>query len=330
MVIYNGCLKMTTETFIVTGGSGFIGVNLCDYLAKHYPQATILNLSKHTYAVSPKTAKYLEAFPNYRTEAIDISDIMRLYQLIKNLKVTRIYHLAAESHVDRSFTYPRDFLQANIEGTFNLLEITKNLKPKPRFYYMGTDEIFGSVLEGYNDEGCMPHPENPYAATKVASEALCMAWSASWNIPMVIGRSMNVFGPRQNPEKLIPKIITHLINKKPYHLYKGNSMRGWSFVYDTVQAIDKIMTDGKNGEIYHITPCGMKGVYDINEYLMQCIPEGKKFFEGYVGKRLKDDSRYALASDKMQFELNWKPKWTWETGITETIEWYRHMENSIP
>ena len=314
---------MIQEVFIVTGGSGFIGSNLCGYLAKKYPDILIINISKHTYAVTTKMIKFLDNIPNYKSEAVDISDIMRLYQLMKNHKVTRIYHLAAESHVDRSFTYPSDFIQSNIAGAFTLLEVTKQLKPIPRFYYMGTDEIFGSVLSGYNNEGCMPHPENPYAATKVAAEALCMAWSASWKIPMVIGRSMNVFGPRQNPEKLIPKIITHLINKKPYHLYKGNSLRGWSFIYDTVDAIDTIMVHGKNNEIYHIPPCGMKGVYDINEYLMEWLPESKNCFEGYIGKRLKDDSRYALASDKMRFELNWKPKWTWEKGIEETIKWYR-------
>lgn len=300
----------------------FIGSNLCEYLAKKYPETLIINLSKHTYAVAPKMIKFLDGLPNYKLEPVDIFDAIKLYEIMRHYKVRRIYHLAAESHVDRSFTYPKDFIQSNINGTFTLLEIIKHLKPIPKFFYMGTDEIFGSVKEGYNNEGCMPHPENPYAATKVAAEALCMAWSASWKIPMVIGRSMNVFGPRQNPEKLIPKIITHLVNKKPYHLYKGNSMRGWSFVYDTVDAIDKIMTDGKNGEIYHIPPCAMKGVYDINEYIMKCLLSGQECFEGYIGKRLKDDSRYALASDKMQFELGWKPKWTWEKGMDETIAWY--------
>lgn len=311
------------QTFVVTGGSGFIGSNLCAYLAEKYPDTQILNLSKHTYAVTLKMLRFLNNISNYKFEAVDISDVLRAYNLMKSNKVTRIYHLAAESHVDRSFTYPNDFIQSNISGTFNLLEIAKSLRPIPKFYYMGTDEIFGSVLSGYNNEGCMPHPENPYASTKVAAEALCMAWSASWKIPMVIGRSMNVFGPRQNPEKLIPKIITHLIGKKIYQLYKGNSLRGWSFIYDTVEAIDAIMTHGKNNEIYHIPPCGMKGVYDINEYLMKIIPDGKTCFHGYIGKRLKDDSRYALASDKMRFELNWKPKWSWEKGMDETIKWYR-------
>ncbi len=321
---------MYKESFIVTGGSGFIGSNLCEYLAKKYPDVQIINLSKHTYAVASKLIQFLEKIPNYKFEAVDIFDGMRLLNILRNAKVRRIYHLAAESHVDRSFIYPKDFIQSNIEGTFTLLEAIKNLKPKPRFYYMGTDEIFGSVKSGYNNEGCMPHPENPYAATKVASEALCMAWGASWKIPIVIGRSMNVFGPRQNPEKLIPKIITHLINGKSYQLYKGNSMRGWSFVFDTVDAIDNIMTYGKNGEIYHIPPCAMKGVYDINEYLLKLFPEkGKECFKGYIGKRLKDDSRYALASDKMQFDLHWKPKWTWEDGMKATIEWYNENKELL-
>lgn len=314
--------RVTKESFVVTGGSGFLGSNLCEYLAKKYPDVLIVNLSKHTYAVSPKMVKFLEKYPNYKYVPIDICDSIKLYTLLKQYKVKYVLHLAAESHVDRSFSYPKDFIQNNIEGTFAILEVIKHLKPIPKLVYAGTDEIFGSVKIGYKNEEQMAHPENPYAATKVAAEALCMAWYASWKVPIVIFRSMNIFGPRQNPEKLIPKIITNLVNKKPYHLYKGNSMRGWSFVYDTVDAIDKIMTDGKNGEIYHIPPCAMKGVYDINEYLLKLIPEGKDCFEGYIGKRLKDDSRYALASDKMQFELGWKPRWTWETGIEETIKWY--------
>jgi dTDP-glucose 4,6-dehydratase len=317
------------KSFVVTGGSGFIGLALCDYLTRKYPENTVLNVSKHTYAVSPKMAKFLEERKNYVFVPLDIFDSVQFLQLLRKHNVTRVYHLAAETHVDRSFEYPRDFLIANIEGTFSILEAIRALKQRerPKLYYMGTDEIFGVVKEGFKDENQMPHPENPYAATKVGCEALCQAWNLSFKIPVVIGRSMNVYGERQHPEKLIPKIITNILSGTKYQLYKGNSLRGWSYVNDTAEAIDVVMTRGKDGQIYHVPPAAMKGVYDINELILSLLPEGKTLFQGYVGKRLKDDDRYALSGTKMQHELGWTPKTTFEDGIRQTIDWYRtHKE----
>lgn len=300
----------------------FIGANLCEYLCKKYPDVPILNVSKHTYAVQPKMIKYLDEYRNYKYVPLDIFDCFKVMNVFRDNNVVRIYHLAAESHVDRSFQYPRDFIVSNIEGTFSLLEACRTMRKIPRFFYMGTDEVFGSVKEGFRTEEHMPRPENPYAATKVAAEALCQAWMASFKIPIVIARSMNVYGPLQHAEKLVPKIITNILSGKEYSLYKGNSMRGWSFVYDTVEAIDKIMTHGRAGEIYHIPQCGMKGVYDINEFLLDLMPQGRKLFKGYINKRLKDDDRYAISGTKMQFELGWMPKHTWEEGMKLTVEWY--------
>jgi len=315
---------MKTESFIITGGSGFIGSALCDYLCQKYPNVLIINVSKHTYAVTPKVIKFLENYKNYKIVPLDIFDTVQLIKLIQDYNVTRVYHLAAETHVDRSFIYPRDFLINNIEGTYSVLEAIRSLKPKkrPRFYYMSTDEVFGVVKSGFRDEEAMTHPENPYAATKVACEALCQAWKLSFGLPIVIGRSMNVFGPRQHPEKLIPKIITHLLTDKEYTLYKGNSLRGWSYVYDTADAIDTIITKGKIGEFYHVAPSAMKGVYDINETILNLMPSKRYLFKGYQGRRLKDDDRYALSGTKLQHELGWIPKWTFEEGIKATIEWY--------
>lgn len=309
-------------SYIVTGSSGFIGSTLCDYLCKKYPDKQIIGLSKHTYAVTPKMVKFLEGYPNYKQIAVDITDYIRLYAILHDLKPERIFHLAGESHVDRSFSYPLDFINANIHGTFNILEIARTLKRKPKILFVSTDETLGSIKEGYREEKHVLHPENPYAATKACAEMLCCAWYHSFGVPVVVSRSMNVLGERQNPEKLIPKIITNLLSDKEYNLYKGNSMRGWIYVGDVVDALDMVMSKGKCGDIYHIPPCAMKGVYDINEYILSLMPSKRHLFKSYVSKRLKDDDRYALHGSKMQFDLGWTPRTSWDDAIKKTIKWY--------
>lgn len=308
-------------TFLVTGGSGFIGSALCHFLCETYPIISIINVSKQTYATSPRLTRFLEDYDNYMFVPMDFCDTIHFHKLLKQYHVERVYHLGAETHVDRAFKYPQDFLWSNVQGTFSILEAIRALKKKPKFYYMGTDEVFGDVAKGYKREDEVLHPENPYVASKVAAEAYCTTWLSCFKVPVVIGRSMNVFGPRQNPEKLIAKIITHCVQDKPYTLYKGNSLRGWTYVYDTAEAVDKIITDGEIGEIYHIPPVAFKTVSEVNDIILN-ITGKHKLFKGYVGERLKDDYRYALDSTKMQYELGWTPKTSWLEGMKLTIEWY--------
>jgi len=316
------------DSFIVTGGSGFIGSALCHHLLEKYTDVMVINVSKHTYAISPRIVQFLEEYEKYKFFPLDICDTIHFYELLKKYKVSRVYHLAAETHVDRSFMYPQDFLWSNVRGTFSILEAIRNLTKKPKIYYAGTDEVFGDVKEGYKREDEVLHPENPYVSSKVAAEAYCTTWFHCFKIPVVIGRSMNVYGERQHPEKLIAKIITHCIRNKPYTLYKGNSIRGWIYVYDIADAIDVIMNGGKVGEVYHIPPVAFKTVEEVNDTILACFKGRKdKLFKGYVGKRLKDDYRYALDTTKMQYELKWLPKISWEEGMKRTIKWYRtHKE----
>ena len=312
--------------FVVTGASGFIGSALCHYLLEKYPDKSIINVSKHTYAVSPRIARFLEDYPNYVFYPLDICDTLPLHEIMRKHEVERVYHLAAETHVDRSFTYPKDFLRSNIEGTLSVLEAIRSMEDTPRMFYMGTDEVFGDVKDGYKKEDEPLHPENPYVASKAAAEAYCTTWTHSFGIPVVIGRSMNVYGPRQNPEKLIAKIITHCLADEPYTLYKGNSIRGWNYVYDTAEAVEAIMTRGRVSEIYHIPPASYQTVNGVNNTILKLT--GKPdLFEGYEGERLKDDYRYALDASKMETELGWSPRTSWEEGMTLTIEWYeKHKE----
>jgi dTDP-glucose 4,6-dehydratase len=310
------------DTFLVTGGSGFIGSALCDYLLNKYKDVRVINVSKQTYATNLKIIRFLEEYgERYISRALDFNDTLHLYELLTKYEVKRFYHLGAETHVDRAFLYPQDFLWSNVQGTFSILEAIRFMKQKPTLYYMSTDEVFGDVTTGFKREDEVLHPENPYVASKVAAEAYCITWKCCFDIPLVIGRSMNVFGQRQNPEKLIAKIITHILLDKQYTLYTGNSLRGWSYVYDTVDAIDTITTKGNNGDVYHIPPSCFKTVNEVNESILD-ITGKHSLFLGYKGERLKDDHRYALNCVRMRRELKWEPKMSWDQGIKQTIKWY--------
>lgn len=315
------------KSFMVTGGSGFIGSALCDYLLGTYPDINLINVSKQTYATNPKITKFLENYSKrYVFKPLDFCDTIHFYELLKKYEVTRVYHLGAETHVDRAFLYPQDFLRSNVQGTFSILEAIRFMDKKPLLFYMGTDEVFGNVKKGYKKEDEVLHPENPYVASKVSAEAYCITWNACFDVPVIIGRSMNVYGPRQNAEKLIAKIITSIILEKSYTLYKGNSTRGWTHVYDTATAIDRIASQGKIGQVYHIPPSCYKTISEVNESILD-ITGSHDLFIGYHGERHKDDYRYALDCHKMNKELKWKPTISWSEGIRSTIIWYeKHKE----
>lgn len=312
-------------SFLCTGSSGFIGSALCHHLLEKYPNKTIINVSKHTYAVSPKIVKFLEAYPNYKFYPMDICETLPLHKILVEHDVKRVYHLAAETHVDMSFIYPYEFLRSNTQGTLSVLEAIRAIDPMPRIYYMGTDEVFGDVKRGYKAEGEAFNPQNPYVASKSAAEMYCNTWFHCYGIPVVRGRSMNAYGPRQHPEKLVAKIITHCLLDESYTLYGGESIRGWTYVYDTVDAIETIMEGGQVGEVYHIPPIAYKSVPEVNDIILE-LTEKSHVFKGYKGKRFKDDYRYALDTSKMETELDWKPKTSWEEGMRKTIKWYEsHM-----
>ena len=304
---------------LVTGGSGFIGSNLIDYLIEKTDWETI-NLSRHTYAVNPKVLEHLEKTKRYKFVAGNVTDAILMMNLIK--QADTIVHLAAETHVDRSFLYPQDFLTTNLIGTFTILEVIRHLKKKPKLIYMSTDEVFGDVPKGYCKEDDCVKPRNPYSASKASAEVYCNAYFHSFKVPVIIVRSMNNFGPRQHPEKLIAKMITRCLSGIPFTLYKGGSVRGWICVKDTCDAILTILKKGVVGEIYHIPPDAYLTVPEVAETILR-LTKKQHLFEGYKGRRLKDDERYALDGTKMTYDLGWKPKASFDEGIKRTIEWYR-------
>jgi dTDP-glucose 4,6-dehydratase len=312
------------KSILVTGGSGFIGSNLVEYLLEKYPDKTIVNYSRHTYAMNPKVTEHLENNERYKFIAGDVTNAMLLSNVIKENDVELIFHLASSTHVDRSFLYPDEFLRSNLIGTFTILEVLRHIdiENRPKLVYMSTDEVFGDVPPPHKCKEDEPlAPRNPYSASKASAEMYCNAYFHSFKVPVIIARSMNNFGPRQHPEKLIAKIITRCLKNEEFTLYKGGSVRGWIYVKDTCSALDTIATKGNLGEVYHIPPNIYLTVPEVCFKILKLMNK-EHLFKGFKGHRLKDDERYALNGSKMLNVLNWKPNVSFEEGLKETIKWY--------
>jgi len=312
---------MKKNNILITGGTGFLGNNLVRYFTKKYPERIIVNYSRHTYATNPLTHKDLEKNPNYVPIAGDINDVLLFKETLEKYKIGTLYHLAASTHVDRSFIYPEEFLKANVQGNFAVLEVLRKINKKPLMIYMGTDEVFGDIPEGFCREDELRAPRNPYSASKASAEMYCIAYHHSFDIPIIIARSMNMFGPYQHPEKLIGKIITRCLTDTHFTLFEGGSVRGWIYVKDTCDALDTVVRKGKIGEIYHIPPDAYLTVPEVAQTILK-IMKKEELFDGYKGRRLKDDERYALDAAKFEYILKWKPPTGFEKGIRNTIKWF--------
>lgn len=309
---------------MITGGTGFLGNNLTRVLLANNPDTLVVNYSRHTYAVNPRTHQDLwdkEKYPNYKTIAGDLNNVLLFGNTLKRYKIGIIYHLAASTHVDRSFVYPEEFLRANVSGTFSVLEAMRHTKKPPLMIYMGTDEVFGDVPKGFCREDEILAPRNPYSASKACAEMFCIAYTASFGLPIIRVRSMNMFGPYQHPEKLIGKIITRCLNDEHFTLYQGGSVRGWIYVRDTCAALETVVKRGKVGELYHIPPDAYLTVPEVANAILK-ITGKEKLFDGYKGRRLKDDERYALDANKFEYELKWRPPTGFKEGILQTVKWF--------
>ena len=306
---------------LVTGGSGFIGSNYVEYALEKGHEVT--NLSKHTYASNPYALKHLEGNPRYHFIAADITDPIAVSIALKDKDA--IVHFAAETHVDRSFTYPKDFMQVNTVGTFTILDVLRRMETKPRMICMSTDEVLGEVLTGQSIEADPINPRNPYSASKAAAEAFAKAYHYSYGAPVVILRATNNYGPRQHPEKLIAKIITRTLANKPFTLYEGEAVRDWLFVRDTCQAVELLIEKGRAGQIYHIGTYEHRTVRQVAETVLTIM--GKpELLVGLKGRRLQDDERYSLDWGKIRKELAWIPHTSFENGIKATIDWFSRNE----
>lgn len=311
---------------LVTGGAGFIGSNFILYWLKKYPQDTIINLDKLTYAGNLENLKTVEKNPHYHFVKGDIINFTLVNDLIKKIDI--IVHFAAESHVDRSIKEPAPFINTNITGTYVLLEAAlKN--GKKRFHHISTDEVFGALplnsKEKFNEKTPY-HPRSPYSASKAASDHLVRAYYYTYNLPITISNCSNNFGPFQYPEKLIPLAITNILEGKKVPIYgDGNYVRDWLYVEDHCRAIDLIIHQGKIGETYLIGGL-TKDITNIElvKLILKIMEKDEEKYIEFVEDRPGHDRRYSIDWSKIKKELGWKPKYSFLEALQLTINWYKN------
>ena len=318
------------KKLIVTGGLGFIGSNLIKHLLKlgYY----VINLDKVTYASNFYNVKEFKNNNSYKFIKVDISNKKKLIQILKRYKPKCIFNLAAETHVDRSIDQSDNFIHSNIKGVHTLLEVlikNKNIK----LIHVSTDEVFGNIKEGLrSDENFSYKPLNPYAATKAASDHLINSYVNTYNLKAIITNCCNNYGPRQNPEKFIPKIISCVFNKKKIPVYgKGINSREWIYVEDHCKALHKVYLKGKIGETYNIgSNLNMKNIDLVKKIIL--ISKQRKIFNKktkiqFVKDRPGHDLRYALNSNKIRKKLNWSNNIDIKEGLLKTLTWYENNKN---
>ncbi len=313
---------------LVTGGCGFIGSNFVRYWLKKHPQDKIVNLDKLTYAGHLSSTKDFTSNKNYKFVKGDICDPKVVAKVVS--EVDTIVHFAAESHVDRSILGPAAFVKTNILGTQVLLDAAVKHKIK-RFHYVSTDEVFGSLKLGKKDkfdENTNYAPRSPYAASKASADHLVRAYHDTYGLSVSITNCSNNFGPYQDPEKFLPRLITNLIDQKDIPIYgDGKNVRDWLYVEDHVRAIDTVIKKGKSGETY-IVGGQIKEISNLQiaKLLIRMTGSNKTKIK-FVADRRGHDRRYAVDWSKIRKELGWKPKYDFDTWLIKTVEWYKQNED---
>ncbi|MDA9562654.1 dTDP-glucose 4,6-dehydratase [Candidatus Pelagibacter bacterium] len=318
------------KKIIVTGGLGFIGSNLIELLlSKNF---YVINIDKVTYSSNFYNIRDLKK-KNYKFIKLDIKDA-KLIKILYKYKPIGIFNLAAETHVDRSIDDPKIFIQSNIVAVYNLLECFKKFtkKYKCKLIHISTDEVYGDILKGRSSEKFPYKPSSPYAASKAASDHLVSSYVRTYNIPAIVTNCSNNYGPKQHPEKLIPKLIYNIFNNLPLPIYgKGTNSREWIYVKDHCEALVKIFIKGKFGEFYNIgSNKNLNNIQVCKKLLLiskKIVKVGNKVGINFVKDRPGHDVRYALNSNKIRNKLRWKPKTSFKKGIELTINWYLNNQN---
>jgi dTDP-glucose 4,6-dehydratase len=310
---------------LVTGGAGFIGSNFVHYILETYPDYEVINLDALTYAGNLENLKELEGNSRHRFVKGDICDAVLVDDLVKQVDI--IVHFAAESHVDRSIIDSAAFVRTNVIGTHTLLEAARKAG-NLRFHHVSTDEVFGSL--GAQDapfsETTPYDPRSPYSASKAGSDHLVRAYFHTHGLPVTISTCSNNYGPYHFPEKLIPLVITNLMEGKKIPVYgDGLQVRDWLHVQDHCRAIDTIIHKGKIGETYCVGGNGEKTNMEIVKTILDLLCRDESWIE-YVQDRKGHDKRYAINFDKIKNELGWEPQITFEQGIMQTVAWFQNNE----
>lgn len=309
---------------LITGGCGFIGSNFIRHISNKYPEYEITNLDALTYAGNPDNLSDIKTDSSYRFVKGNIEDI----NLVKGLvsEADCVIHFAAESHVDRSIMDAQPFLMTNVIGTNALLNASKGAGAK-RFIHISTDEVYGTLGdEGIFTEDTPLRPNSPYAASKASGDMLVRAYHETYGFPAIIVRPSNNYGPYQFPEKFIPLMITNLMDNEPIPVYgEGRNVRDWLFVEDNCRAIDMILHEGQDGEVYNVGGSAEMRNMDIVKKVLKVMGKDDSFIT-FVKDRPGHDYRYALDNSKIIRELGWRPSVDIDKLIMKTISWYKDNE----
>lgn len=308
---------------LVCGGAGFMGSHFIKYILAKYPDYRVVNFDKLTYAGNLENLREVENNPHYKFVQGDICDREAVNKVVEENKIDAIVNYAAESHVDRSIMDPDVFLRTEILGSFNLLEATKNFNLK-KMVQVSTDEVYGSIEEGSFTEDSSFSPNSPYAAAKAGGDHLCRAYFVTYKTPIVVSHSCNFYGTNQFPEKLIPFFITNLIEGKKVLLYgDGKNVREWIHTSDHCRAIDVLLHQAEPGSVYNIgTGKELKNI-EITKLILSEMEMGEEMIEP-VKDRPGHDRRYSIDCSKLENDFGWKAEKDFETGMKETIAWYKN------
>ena len=319
------------KKFVVTGGSGFIGSNLVKFLLrKNY---FVINIDKLSYSANPYNLKRIIKNKKYKFFKADIKDQVLIYNILSRFKPDGIFNLAAETHVDRSIDDPKNFINANILGVYNLIEtlrkFSRKYKKKIKLIHISTDEVYGDIKkQKRSDEKSSYNPSSPYSASKASADHLVKSFVRTYKLPAIISNCCNNYGPNQFPEKLIPKLIYNILNNRPLPIYGGGkNSREWIHVNDHCEALLKIFNKGKIGECYNVGSNQNIENLEIAKKLLKISKKkllklNKKSKIKFVKDRPGHDFRYALNSKKILKKLGWKAKISLNAGLSQTFDWY--------
>jgi dTDP-glucose 4,6-dehydratase len=304
------------KSILITGGLGFIGSNFIEFLYEKYSNPAITVIDKSTYAADKsRIEEYLNELTFYEE---DISNMERMKEIFHENEFDYIIHFAAESHVDRSIESGKPFMKSNVEGVYTLMDVAKENNIE-KFIQISTDEVYGSREEGKFKEEDTLNPSSPYSASKASADMIASSFKVTHNLPVIIVRPTNNFGPNQHPEKLIPKFISRAKEGKRLPVYgDGTNVRDWLYVKDNCRAIDLLLREGETGEVYNVGANQFKKNIEVTKKIIDLVGKDENLIE-FVEDRKGHDQRYAVDSSKIR-ELGWEPKISFEEGLKKTIK----------
>lgn len=308
---------------LVTGGAGFIGSNFVSYVLEQWREAEVVVLDKLTYAGNLANLNAVKYDPRFTFIRGDIADEETVRRAVEGCDA--VINFAAETHVDRSILFPKEFVLTDVVGTFTLLEVARDVGVE-RFVQVSTDEVYGSIEEGAFDELAALNPSSPYSASKAGGDFLALAYARTFELPLLVARSSNNYGPYQYPEKLVPLFITNALEDRPLPVYgDGRQVRDWLYVLDNCEALALLLERGEAGRVYNVGgDCELENV-DVTRRILRILGKSEELIT-YVKDRPAHDRRYALSCERIK-ALGWKPATPFDAGLEATVTWYVENED---